>query len=592
MLHCLASAKQHEPGEVPLASRQEAASTQLKHEWRQLIEEMTDLRKPFLWYPLARQMAPRRLVLHVGPTNSGKTYSAIEDLAHASSGVYCGPLRLLAQEIYQKLTERGVKCDMITGQKVITVEDATHVACTVEMASLKNPVDVAVIDEYQLIGDASRGWAWTRALLGIPARTIHLCGDASALSLLEKIAKETGDELEIKRYERLSPLKPLRAALERPVYDGLQPGDCIVTFSKKELYKMKYLVEKNTEFQCCVVYGDLPPDTRAEQAALFNDPKSGFNILIATDAIGLGLNLNIRRIVFSTVEKFDGESMRELTVSEIKQIAGRAGRFKSLYPVGEVTAFDDDALRLVRRALKIEIGPANPHLLTEEAGVLPMFEQLESLHAVMGEGATFSDVLDTFEELAQTDKHYFLCKGDSLRQTAQLIQHLPLSLQDLYTFCMAPVDIANELVAGFMVRWAESYARGLPIPSPTFGQLMKAAKSKISAYETAFKVVDLYLWLSYRFPTFFSDRTLAEQSKDKIAQTITNLLLYQVETSSEHIVQRVRRLKDDKKPRHGRHSAIRRGGDSTSLEPEDDDDVFTHKQHRSKRAKHFKFGRR
>jgi ATP-dependent RNA helicase SUPV3L1/SUV3 len=555
-----------------------------------VIQEMTDLRKPFLWYPLARQIAPREIIMHVGPTNSGKTHSAIEHLIQAQSGVYCGPLRLLAQEVYQKLTDRGIKCDMVTGQKVISIDGARHVACTVEMANVREVIDVAVIDEYQLIGDQTRGWAWTRALLGIPARTIHLCGDLSAVELVEQMVKETGDNLTVKKYERLSPLKPQKEALSPPIVDGIEAGDCIVTFSKKELYRTKVLIERNTKFQCCVVYGDLPPDTRAEQASLFNDPDSGFDVLIATDAIGLGLNLNIRRIVFSTIEKFDGQDMRQLTVPEIKQIAGRAGRFKSLYPVGEVTAFDRDDLSVVKKALKVEIGPMNPHLLTRSAGVLPQFEQLESLHAVMGREATFVDVLDMFDRMATTDKHYFLCRGDPIKEVAQLLQHVPLSLRDLYSFCMAPVDVNNEVVAGFLIQFAENFAEGIPVSSPPLSRLMKAAKSKISSYETAFKVVDLYLWLSYRFPTFFMERDDAEKLKDQISQTVTNLLLFNVDSSSQTLGKRAKLSRSRKDgaaaDSSSSHSKNRRRNAFSPRRDEDEHEFGSNKDKNSK--KHFK----
>eukprot|EP01122_Echinamoeba_exundans_P012111 TRINITY_DN5001_c0_g1_i1.p2 TRINITY_DN5001_c0_g1~~TRINITY_DN5001_c0_g1_i1.p2 ORF type:complete len:312 (-),score=63.80 TRINITY_DN5001_c0_g1_i1:248-1183(-) len=244
--------------------------------------------------------------------------------------------------------------------------------------------------------------------------------------------------------------------------------------------------------------------------------------------------------------------MRQLTVPEIKQIAGRAGRFKSLYPVGEVTAFDNDALSIVKKALKVEIGPSNPQLLTRSAGVLPQFEQLESLHAVMGKEATFVDVLDMFDRMATTDKHYFLCRGDPIKEVAELLQHIPLSLRDLYSFCMAPVDADNEVVAGFLIKFAESFSRGLPVSSPPLNVLMRAAKTKISSYETAFKVVDLYLWLSYRFPTFFMDRDEAEKLKDQISQTITNLLLFNVDSSSQTLGTRV---KSSGKKKAGHHSS-------------------------------------
>ena len=110
----------------------------------------------------------REIILHVGPTNSGKTHAAMERLKKSSSGVYCSPLRLLAWEISETLNKYGTKCDLVTGQELKRVEDAAHVACTVEMVDVNKVVDCAVIDEIHLIGDDFRGYAFTRALLGTP----------------------------------------------------------------------------------------------------------------------------------------------------------------------------------------------------------------------------------------------------------------------------------------------------------------------------------------------------------------------------------------------------------------------------------------
>lgn len=120
-------------------------------------------------------------------------------------------------------------------------------------------------------------------------------------------------------------------------YESLQVGDCIVAFSRNDIHSIKREIERRTQYRCCVVYGNLPPETRVSQATLFNDPQSEYDVLVASDAIGMGLNLNISRVVFSTLWKFDGIERRPLTDSEIKQIAGRAGRFRSLFPTGEVT---------------------------------------------------------------------------------------------------------------------------------------------------------------------------------------------------------------------------------------------------------------
>lgn len=135
-----------------------------------------DMTAPHTWFPMARKLSPRKIVCHVGPTNSGKTYSALQEMAKAPTGMYCGPLRLLAWEIAETMRNKAVPCDLVTGQEMDELPNATHVSCTIEMARLHEPFDCAVLDECQLIGDAHRGWAWTQAFLGVQAKTIHLCG--------------------------------------------------------------------------------------------------------------------------------------------------------------------------------------------------------------------------------------------------------------------------------------------------------------------------------------------------------------------------------------------------------------------------------
>jgi ATP-dependent RNA helicase SUPV3L1/SUV3 len=157
---------------------------------------VADMTKPHLWYPEARKMK-RKFFLHVGPTNSGKTFNAIQRLAKGESAIYCAPLRLLASEIYDKLnTEYNIPCNLLTGQQNIVTPEARHVACTIEMTNLYKTYDVALIDEYQLLSDPSRGWAWSRAILGLCAKEIHLTGDPSKVKLIQDIIKIIGDDLQ------------------------------------------------------------------------------------------------------------------------------------------------------------------------------------------------------------------------------------------------------------------------------------------------------------------------------------------------------------------------------------------------------------
>jgi Helicase conserved C-terminal domain len=304
----------------------------------QTLDAKTDLTRPHDWFLHAR-LDRRKIIFHGGPTNSGKTYTALERLKKAGKGLYLGPLRLLAAEVYEKLTADGVYCNLYTGQERREIPFATHGAATVEMAVMTEEYDVIVIDEIQMINDWQRGFAWTRALLGSRCKEIHVCGGMEAVNVVRRIAEACGDEFEVCTYKRFSELQIAASSLSSQVdqvgsYKHVQAGDAIVAFSRDDIFAIKREIETNTEHKCCVIYGSLPPSTRSEQARRFNDPDSGYDILVASDAIGMGLNLNIRRIIFNSVFKNDGTGIVRLDHSAVKQISGRAGRRNSPFPVG------------------------------------------------------------------------------------------------------------------------------------------------------------------------------------------------------------------------------------------------------------------
>lgn len=252
---------------------------------------ITDLRYPTEWYTAARQIQ-RNVHLHIGPTNSGKTYNALKRLEEKGDGFYAGPLRLLAHEVYSRFKAKGAKCDLVTGDDIRRDDDpnVSLYASTVEMVDVSTPVEVAVIDEIQMIASEDRGWAWTRAFLGANAKEVHLCGEARVLPLVRELCAATGDTLQVHEYKRLNPLKVMTKSLGGDL-KNLRKGDCIVTFSVMNIHALKKQIELDTGRHCAIVYGSLPPETRAAQAALFNDPDNDYDFLVASDAIGMGLNL-------------------------------------------------------------------------------------------------------------------------------------------------------------------------------------------------------------------------------------------------------------------------------------------------------------
>lgn len=130
----------------------------------------------------------------------------------------------------------------------------------------------------QMLAHDSRGWAWTRALLGVPAREVHVCGDQSCAELVRTLCALTGKEFQLQTYERLTPLRVDRGGLEGRGYEGLERGDCVIAFSRRELYEIKAEIESRTSHKAAIIYGALPPEARRTQARLFNDPDSEYQV--------------------------------------------------------------------------------------------------------------------------------------------------------------------------------------------------------------------------------------------------------------------------------------------------------------------------
>lgn len=272
-------------------------------------------------FPQTRKMR-RHFVLHLGPANSGKTHDALQVFYKAEHAVYLAPLRLLAYEICTSCNALGFPCSLITGEERSILPDARHVSMTVEMADLQHYYDAAVIDECQLISDPDRGGAWTAAILGIQAEIIHLCASSSAELLLLRLIKLCGDTFEVHHSERLVPLKQDPTQFQYPA--SVQPGDALIVFSRTAVIHVAAELQ-NKNIKCSVIYGALPYEARCSEVNRFLNGET--SVVVATDAIGMGMNLPVRRIVFLEARKYDGSEVRELSPAEVKQIAGRAGRY-------------------------------------------------------------------------------------------------------------------------------------------------------------------------------------------------------------------------------------------------------------------------
>jgi ATP-dependent RNA helicase SUPV3L1/SUV3 len=500
-----------------LALAQEAFGEQLSV--ARVMRQCTDLREPHAWYPLARSMK-RRVIFHAGPTNSGKTYHALRALKDAHSGVYCGPLRLLALEVYESMNMDGVETSLMTGQERRELPFARHKSCTIEMVDVNTRLDVAVVDEIQMIGDPQRGSSWTRALLGLPCPEVHVCGDPAAIPAVTAVLAATGDTLEIVHYSRLSQLSVSPESLGSD-YGRVQPGDCVVAFSRKDIYTIRRTIERKTAHKCCVVYGSLPPETRSQQARLFNDPGSGYDVLVASDAIGMGLNLNIRRIVFHTMDKFNGTAVGPVVPAQVKQIAGRAGRHGSIYPRGFATALADDDLPYLKSCWEQPSPPITA------AGLFPNVEQLAALAAHLPPDTELSTLVDKFVTASQIEGPFFMCRADDIKLTAALLQPFPLSLPQRCALALAPINLKHPEVRAYFLRYLEAYVGGRPVrldlelPHDDPGYLAR----DLEVLEVKHHALDLYLWLTQRMgPAWFPDMALAMRLREDATRMLETAL--------------------------------------------------------------------
>src|SRR5690606_34823262 len=260
----------------------------------------------------------RNVTAVLGPTNTGKTHLAIERMLGHESGMIGLPLRLLAREVYDKIVARigADKVALITGEEKIKPEHARYWVATVEAMPRDVDVDFLAIDEIQLAADPERGHVFTDRLL-------HARGRAETLLLGAQTMRDAIQDL-IPGANFIS-----RPRLSRLTYAGEKkitrlPGrSAVVAVSVNEVYAIAELIRRQRG-GTAVVLGALSPRTRNAQVALYQSGDVDF--LVATDAIGMGLNLDVDHVAFSAVRKFDGQNFRNLTAGEIGQIAGRAGR--------------------------------------------------------------------------------------------------------------------------------------------------------------------------------------------------------------------------------------------------------------------------
>jgi ATP-dependent RNA helicase SUPV3L1/SUV3 len=264
-------------------------------------------------------MFKNKITAVLGPTNTGKTYLAIETMLSFDSGMIGFPLRLLAREVYDKIIKKISvdKVALITGEEKIIPSNAKYFLCTVESMPINKHLDFVGIDEIQMCEDHERGHIFTDRLL-------HLRGEKLTMfmgsSTIKNIVNKLDEDTEFINRERLSQL----SYVGHKKISRINRKTVIIAFSTEEVYAIAELVRRQ-KGGAAIVMGSLSPKTRNAQVQLYQSGDVDF--LVATDAIGMGINMDLENVFFSNLKKFDGRKLRRLKMSEIGQIAGRAGRF-------------------------------------------------------------------------------------------------------------------------------------------------------------------------------------------------------------------------------------------------------------------------
>ena len=361
-----------------------------------------------------------KIIALLGPTNTGKTYVAIEKMLEFESGIFGLPLRLLAREVYDKCVDKvGVeKVALITGEEKIIPSSACYFICTVESMPKDKLVDFVAIDEIQMCADRERGHIFTERLLELRgAKLTMFLGSQVMANIINELVKNVVFENK-ERYSKLtySGIKKI-SRLERKV--------AIIAFSIEEVYAIAELVRRQ-KGGAAVIMGSLSPKTRNSQVGLYQS--GDVDYLIATDAIGMGLNMDINEIYFSNLKKFDGKKTRRLNLIEMSQIAGRAGRYKNDGGFG--TTGDCETLN------SDEIEKIEKHQLPETKTIYWRnselnFENPESLIATLELKPSNKNLLRTNDSLDESVLRFFLKKGAN-----NIIYHKNLEL--LWECCQIP----------------------------------------------------------------------------------------------------------------------------------------------------------
>ena len=363
---------------------------------------------------------PQRIIALLGPTNTGKTHVAIEKMLEYKTGIFGLPLRLLAREVYDKCINKiGVeRVALITGEEKIIPSTADFFICTVESMPKDKQVEFVAIDEIQMCADRERGHIFTERMLELRGSKLTMFLGSQ---IMERIINDLVDNVKFEKKDRYSKLS----------YSGIKKISrldrkvAIIAFSIEEVYAIAELVRRQ-KGGAAVVMGSLSPKTRNSQVGLYQS--GDVDYLIATDAIGMGLNMDINEIYFSNLKKFDGKKTRRLNLIEMSQIAGRAGRYKNdggFGTTGDCETLNSDEIEKIEKHQL----PLTKTIYWRNSKL--NFENPEKLITSLERKPERRNLLRTNDALDESVLRFFLKKGAN-----NIIYHKNLEL--LWECCQIP----------------------------------------------------------------------------------------------------------------------------------------------------------
>lgn len=471
-------------------------------------------------YPASFETASRmgrKFIALLGPTNSGKTHRAMEHLVKAQSGVYLAPLRLLALENYERMQAarphgKPLAVSLVTGEERRMAENSTHTASTVEMLDTRNPVEVAVIDEIQMLADRDRGSAWTAAVCGAPAATVYLVGAPEARRAIEALAARLDVPLEVHILKRMAPLAMEAGAVRK--IRNLRRGDAVICFSRREVLKWRDMI---TEIGLSVstVYGNLSPEVRRAQAERFRDGRA--DIVVGTDALAMGLNMPIQRIVMTTAVKYNGVEEEEISAALARQIAGRAGRY-GVHEEGFVAGYDDDTHEVMRALLREKLAPIG----ASGFAVAPSIEHLHRIANVTRETSLVKLLKRFIHNIDVPDGFFYPRITEEQNERAIWLDTLDLTVAEKFMLSLVPISTKVPSLQAAWEHWAMSLAKRKICRLEH--QAEKIAWQTLQEVEDTCRRYSAYAWLSYRQPDFFPSIAIAQEGARMASERVDSLL--------------------------------------------------------------------